>query len=88
MGAIVYGSFMEGGWMELDDETFCVECPRCGSADAVRHVWEACEAGCINEYKSLYCEACGYREGDSLHPESDPGPDREADYEPDYDEEP
>ena len=80
MGTIVYGGCVEPGGIELDDETFRVDCPRCGSADAVQHVWEACEAGCINGYKNLYCEACGYCEGDSLHPEFDPGPDDEADH--------
>ena len=59
----VYGSTIEPGGMELDDETEEVPCPRCGEP-AVRRRVELCECGSINCYDFTRCRACGYLKGD------------------------
>lgn len=61
---VVYGSTIEPGGMELDHDSLEVECPACGAPNAIRRYWEACEGGCINNYKSLSCPECDHFEGD------------------------
>lgn len=68
MATIVYGSCVEPGGMELDDDRCECECPEC-RAVAIRRDWESVEGGCINAYWSVRCAACGYADG--VYPDSD-----------------
>lgn len=64
MGTIVYGSCVEPGGMELDDDRSKGECPDCKAAGAEFRHWQSCHGGAINSHWSVYCGACGHSDGD------------------------
>jgi len=61
---LVFGSCIEPGGMELDNDRDEVECPMC-HGKAVARTWEACEGGSLNIYSNLHCTKCNHFEGDT-----------------------
>lgn len=53
----VYGGCVEPDGMELDDETYAIECPNCG-CEAVGRTAEAAKCGSINVYHTWSCGHC------------------------------
>ena len=61
---LVFGSCIEPGGMELDNDRDEVECPVC-NGKAISRTWEACEGGSLNVYSNLHCTECNHFEGDT-----------------------
>ena len=61
----VYGSCIEPGGMELDEEWTTDSCPKCNVPDASHWFCERLEGGTINQYIGMKCTDCGYSEGDA-----------------------
>ena len=64
MATRVFGSGVEPGGMDLDDNHDEVQCPAC-KGKAIARYWEACEGGAINAYNNIHCTVCGHFEGDT-----------------------
>ena len=58
----VYGSCIEPGGMELEDDWWTAPCPGCGKPARHGHVQQL-EGSCINTCFPVSCDACGHHEG-------------------------
>ncbi|MCE4281924.1 hypothetical protein ABQW67_20050 [Xanthomonas hortorum] len=72
---IVYGGCIEPGGMELDEDGYEIECPKC-QRTAHRSDWEAVEGGAVNVYWHESCAHCGYRDSNEEDDEFDDDDDR------------
>lgn len=57
-------------WMELDEDGYEIECPKC-QRTAHRSDWEAVEGGAVNVYWHESCAHCGYRDSNEEDDEFD-----------------
>ncbi|CAD0362084.1 hypothetical protein LYZ84_19650 [Xanthomonas hortorum pv. pelargonii] len=72
---IVYGGCVEPGGMELDEDGYEIECPKC-QRTAHRSDWEAVEGGAVNVYWRESCAHCGYRDSNEEDDEFEDDDDR------------
>ncbi len=64
MGIIVFGSCVEPGGMELDDDSYEITCPKCASPYACYRRWETLDGGAINPHWRIQCPDCGHEDSD------------------------
>jgi len=63
-----YGSCIESGGMELDDERFEAPCPSCGEL-ARHHYFQQLDGGSINAYRTIDYDHCGHSSGYDFFPD-------------------
>ncbi len=59
-----FGSCVEPGGFELDDDRYEDECPRCQGKQARYRRWETVDGGSINLHWSVSCPDCGHEDCD------------------------
>ena len=56
-----YNQFIIDNVVDHDGERYEVECPACDKL-AIKHTFEACHTGSVNQHYTLNCKHCGHHE--------------------------
>ncbi|MCU8005812.1 hypothetical protein [Shewanella sp. SM96] len=58
-----YNQFIIDNIVDHDGYKTQIKCPDCGK-DAIRHCFEACHSGSVNQHYTLNCDHCGFHSCD------------------------